>query len=146
MFICVCMWVYICVGLCASVCARNVCVPSVCACVCICRGVVLVCVMYKGVKAMAGNRFQNEAAVFSLHKKGSKRGRSRGEEYLSKRDKGTLSFVNSAKLVRGRGGVLTARVMDHIPESPHLLKRPNQLAGWGRQSYFSEASWYFFLS
>ena len=76
-------------GLCASVCARNVCVPSVCACVCICRGVVLVCVMYKGVKAKAGNRFQNEAAVFSLHKKGSKRGRSRGEEYLSKRDKGT---------------------------------------------------------
>ena len=61
-------------GLCASVCARNVCVPSVCACVCTCRGVVLVCVMYKGVKAKAGNRFQNEAAGVFLAQEGKQKG------------------------------------------------------------------------
>ena len=56
-------------GLCASVC-----VPSVCACVYTFRGVVLVCVMYKGVKAKAGNRFQNEAAGVFLAQEGKQKG------------------------------------------------------------------------
>ena len=58
------VWVY--VHLCVHL--------SVCACVCTCRGVVLVCVMYKGVKAKAGNRFQNEVAGVFHAQEGKQQG------------------------------------------------------------------------
>ena len=45
-----------------------------CICVCTCRGVVLVCVMYKGVKAKAGNRFQNEVAGVFHAQEGKQKG------------------------------------------------------------------------